>query len=442
MARPPFMNAAGPEPAQMVRGIAEIRSAAPDFLSDLRDQYGKLLQFPIPKPLTYLVSDPAWVDYVLRTNAKNYGKATIQYRTLALVTGYGLLAADNTAWREQRRMLQPAFHHDVVAGVVQHSVAATSQVLSKLDNSVNTEIDLDHEMMQLALNVVGSALFGSDFQLRAKSVVSATLKGLDVVVSRARTPIFPPKWVPTPLNLKLQRANKTLERAVDQIVTAAEQTPQLNTISQLLVTELSAGNITRSQVRDELVTFIVAGHETVASALSWALHLLSLNQDVQHRLAAEAVEVLGQRDPEFADYAKLKYAKAVFNEAMRLYPPAWVLTRNAIAADEIDGVEIAPGSLIVISPWVVHRDKTAWPDPTKFDPDRFLTEDRIPSGAFIPFGLGNRMCIGRDFAMFEGVIALAMLARKFKFDPVNKIVPLPSVTVRPKHGLLLKLSAR
>ncbi|CAB4578369.1 MAG: cytochrome P450 [Actinobacteria bacterium] len=442
MARPPFMNAAGPEPAQMVRGIAEIRSAAPDFLSDLRDQYGKLLQFPIPKPLTYLVSDPAWVDYVLRTNAKNYGKATIQYRTLALVTGYGLLAADNTAWREQRRMLQPAFHHDVVAGVVQHSVAATSQVLSKLDNSVNTEIDLDHEMMQLALNVVGSALFGSDFQLRAKSVVSATLKGLDVVVSRARTPIFPPKWVPTPLNLKLQRANKTLERAVDQIVTAAEQTPQLNTISQLLVTELSAGNITRSQVRDELVTFIVAGHETVASALSWALHLLSLNQDVQHRLAAEAVEVLGQRDPEFADYAKLKYAKAVFNEAMRLYPPAWVLTRNAIAADEIDGVEIAPGSLIVISPWVVHRDKTAWPDPTKFDPDRFLTEDRIPSGAFIPFGLGNRMCIGRDFAMFEGVIALAMLARKFKFDPVNKILPLPSVTVRPKHGLLLKLSAR
>lgn len=436
------MNAAGPEPAQMVRGIAEIRSAAPDFLSDLRDQYGKLLQFPIPKPLTYLVSDPAWVDYVLRTNAKNYGKATIQYRTLALVTGYGLLAADNTAWREQRRMLQPAFHHDVVAGVVQHSVAATSQVLSKLDNSVNTEIDLDHEMMQLALNVVGSALFGSDFQLRAKSVVSATLKGLDVVVSRARTPIFPPKWVPTPLNLKLQRANKTLERAVDQIVTAAEQTPQLNTISQLLVTELSAGNITRSQVRDELVTFIVAGHETVASALSWALHLLSLNQDVQHRLAAEAVEVLGQRDPEFADYAKLKYAKAVFNEAMRLYPPAWVLTRNAIAADEIDGVEIAPGSLIVISPWVVHRDKTAWPDPTKFDPDRFLTEDRIPSGAFIPFGLGNRMCIGRDFAMFEGVIALAMLARKFKFDPVNKILPLPSVTVRPKHGLLLKLSAR
>lgn len=442
MARPPFMNAAGPEPAQMVRGIAEIRSAAPDFLSDLRDQYGKLLQFPIPKPLTYLVSDPAWVDYVLRTNAKNYGKATIQYRTLALVTGYGLLAADNTAWREQRRMLQPAFHHDLVAGVVQHSVAATSQVLSKLDNSVNTEIDLDHEMMQLALNVVGSALFGSDFQLRAERVVSATLKGLDVVVSRARTPIFPPKWLPTPLNLKLQRANKTLERAVDQIVAAAEQTPQLNTISQLLVTELSAGNITRSQVRDELVTFIVAGHETVASALSWALHLLSLNQDVQHRLAAEAVEVLGQRDPEFADYAELKYAKAVFNEAMRLYPPAWVLTRNAVAADEIDGVEIAPGSLIVISPWVVHRDKTAWPDPTKFDPDRFLTEDRIPSGAFIPFGLGNRMCIGRDFAMFEGVIALAMLARKFKFDPVNKIVPLPSVTVRPKHGLLLKLSAR
>lgn len=442
MARPPFMNAAGPEPAQMVRGITQIRKAAPQFLTQLRDEYGKLLQFPIPKPLTYLVSDPTWVDYVLRTNAKNYGKATIQYRTLALVTGYGLLAADTAAWRDQRRVLQPAFHHDSVAGVVQHSVAATNQVISKLEKSVDTEIDLDHEMMQLALNVVGSALFGANFDSKADHVVSATLSGLDVVVSRARTPIFPPSWLPTPLNLKLRRSNRILQRAVDEIIENAQHSPQLNSIAHLLVAELAAGNLTRSQVRDELVTFIVAGHETVASALSWALHLLSLNPQIQQQLADEAQQVLAANEPSFTDYAKLKYTKAIFNEAMRLYPPAWLLTRNAIAKDEIAGVEIAAGSLIVISPWVVHRDSSVWTDPDQFIPDRFLTEERIPTGAFIPFGLGNRMCIGRDFAMFEGVIALAMLVRKFRFDAVETIEPLPSVTVRPKHGLKLKLSAR
>ncbi len=442
MARPPFMNAAGPEPAQMVRGITQIRKAAPQFLTQLRDEYGKLLQFPIPKPLTYLVSDPTWVDYVLRTNAKNYGKATIQYRTLALVTGYGLLAADTAAWRDQRRVLQPAFHHDSVAGVVQHTVAATNQVITKLEKSVDTEIDLDHEMMQLALNVVGSALFGANFDSKADNVVSATLSGLDVVVSRARTPIFPPNWLPTPLNLKLQRANRILQRAVDEIIENAQHNPQLNSIAHLLVAELTAGNLTRSQVRDELVTFIVAGHETVASALSWALHLLSLNPQIQQQLADEAQQVLAANEPSFADYAKLKYTKAIFNEAMRLYPPAWLLTRNAIAKDEIAGVEIAAGSLIVISPWVIHRDPSVWIDPDQFIPDRFLAEERIPTGAFIPFGLGNRMCIGRDFAMFEGVIALAMLARKFRFDAVEPIEPLPSVTVRPKRGLKLKLSAR
>lgn len=443
MVRPPFMNAPGPEPARMVRGIREIRQAAPEFLLSMQREFGPIVQFPIPKPLTYLVSDPVWVDHVLRANARNYGKATIQYRTLALVTGYGLLAADTHAWREQRKVVQPAFHHDVVAGVVEHSVAATNQVITGLTASTNQVIDLDQEMMELALNVVGSALFGAEFNEKANQLVLATLNGLDVVVSRARTPIFPPKWIPTPLNLKLKKANRTLSSAVDKIIDKASSNKGNNTIAELLVAELIAGNLSRNQVRDELVTFIVAGHETVASALSWALHLISNNLEIQDQLACEAQMIFGQRDPIFSDYEKLKCAQAVFQEAMRLYPPAWVLTRNAIDADQIAGVEIAPGSLIVISPWVVHRDLTAWSEPNEFKPERFLFNERITAGSYIPFGLGNRMCIGRDFAMFEGVIALAMLARKFRFDSVEKdVLALPSVTVRPKHGLKLKITAR
>ncbi len=443
MVRPPFMNAPGPEPAQMLRGFVDIRKAAPEFLSAMRDQFGPIVQFPIPKPLSYLVSDPNWVDYVLRVNSKNFGKATIQYRTLALVTGFGLLAADTPAWREQRKIVQPAFHHDVISQVVEHSVTATEQVLDNLKGNKSDIIDVDHQMMELALNVVGAALFGADFEAKAKKLISATLSGLDVVVARARTPIFPPRWLPTILNIKLQFANRTLNRAVDELIANAIKNPGTNSMVDLLVAELTAGNFTKAQVRNEIVTFIVAGHETVASALSWALHLISENPDIQQAIHQEATNVIGARQPEFADYAKLVYTQAVLNEAMRLYPPAWVLSRSVIADDEIAGVKIKAGSLIVISPWVVHRDQTAWPDPTRFDPTRFLAKSKPAAGAFIPFGLGNRMCIGKDFAMFEGVIALAMLARGFKFEPTDqKVLALPAVTVRPKNGLLLKLTRR
>jgi cytochrome P450 len=298
-------------------------------------------------------------------------------------------------------------------------------------------------MMELALNVVGAALFGADFEAKAKKLISATLSGLDVVVARARTPIFPPRWLPTILNLKLQFANRTLNRAVDELIANAVKNPGANSMVDLLVAELTAGNFTKAQVRNEIVTFIVAGHETVASALSWALHLISENPDIQERIHQEATLVLGARQPEFSDYAKLGYTQAVLNEAMRLYPPAWVLSRSVLADDEIAGIKIKAGSLIVISPWVVHRDQTAWPNPAKFDPARFLDKSKHAAGAFIPFGLGNRMCIGKDFAMFEGVIALALLARDFVFEPTaQNVIALPAVTVRPKNGLLLKLTRR
>lgn len=440
MARPPFMNAPGPQPSEMVSNISQIRKLAPEFLVQMRDKYGSVVQFPIPKPHTYLVSDPKWVDYVLRANSKNYGKATIQYRTLALVTGFGLLAADTDKWRSQRKVVQPAFHHDSLHQVVAHSAAAAAEVIKNLKQSVELEIDLDQEMMQLALNVVGSALFGSDFQANANQIVKATLHGLDVVVSRARTPIFPPIWLPTPLNLKLYFANRTLNRAVDQIISTAQSSTEADTIAALLVAEMKNGNLTKAQVRDELVTFIVAGHETVASALSWTLHLISDKPQLQADLKAEVNRVVGDRPPTFNDYLELKLFQSVLNEAMRLYPPAWVLTRNALDVDQIAGYSIAPGSLIVISPWVVHRDAASWPSPNDFDPTRFDANSRPTAGSFIPFGLGNRMCIGRDFAMVEGVIALAMLLQEFKFQPSEKsVTPLPSVTVRPKSGLWLKL---
>jgi cytochrome P450 len=191
------------------------------------------------------------------------------------------------------------------------------------------------------------------------------------------------------------------------------------------------------------VTFIVAGHETVASALIWTLHLISSREDVQQKIYDEVITIVGKRDLTLNDYSKLIYTKAVLSEAMRLYPPAWLITRNCVSDDEVAGVKIRTGSLVIVSPWATHRNEKYWPNPDLFNPDRFLDETKILPGSYLPFGLGARMCIGKDFALLEGVIALAMLIRSFTFTPtVHNVVVLPSVTVRPKHGLPLKLVRR
>jgi cytochrome P450 len=441
---PKFMNAPGPTGGMMLRSILRIRNDAPGFLGSMQKQFGPVVQFPIPKPLAYFVNSPDAVDHVLRIANRNYGKSTIQYRTLSLVTGQGLLSADTAIWREQRRIVQPAFHHEIINDVVGHSVRATKQTIENLNKRTGEAVDVDSEMMNLALNVVGSALFGSNLNEQASHLVKATLDGLDVIISRARTPIFPASWIPTPINQKLKRSNRRLDETVQSLIEEAVGRDQSSpTMLDLLVSGLEDTQLTTKEVRDQVVTFIVAGHETVASALIWTLHLISSREDVQQKIYDEVITIVGKRDLTLNDYSKLIYTKAVLSEAMRLYPPAWLITRNCVSDDEVAGVKIRTGSLVIVSPWATHRNEKYWPNPDLFNPDRFLDETKILAGSYLPFGLGARMCIGKDFALLEGVIALAMLIRSFTFTPtVHNVVVLPSVTVRPKHGLPLKLVRR
>jgi len=440
----------------MVRAIGAIRRDPLRFLADMHDRYGDVLQFPIPVPPTYLVTDPEAVRRVLVTNAKSYGKRTLQYTTLSLVTGEGLLTADTAAWRPQRTLVQPAFHRSSLELVAAHVRTAVDRLLSRWTEREGEVVDVDEAMMHLALEVVGASLFGSDLSGDAERLADATLAALHVVVKKARSPLPVPVAVPTPTNVVLRRAVRKLDDAVEaMLVDRARRPPEpgdppRDMLDLLLAAHDDDGSrLSREQVRDQVVTFIVAGHETVASALTWAWHLLASNPQALTRLREEVDAVRPDGDVCFDDLARLPWTAAVLDETLRLYPPAWLITRRSLAPDVLAGVGVPADSLVIISPWLVHRDAAAWDEPERFDPSRFIGVDGtrrrevLASSAYLPFGAGPRMCIGRDMALLEGVLVLASLAAQVELQPVGPPPrALPLVTIRPADGLPMRVRMR
>ncbi len=432
----------------MIPAIGAIRRSPVAYLERAWREYGDVVQFPIPAPPSYLVNDPDGVRRVLVGNARNYGKSTIQYRSLSLVTGEGLLTADTEAWKRQRPLVQPAFHHETIQHVARHVGTAVERLLGQwAQRPDGAVVDVDQAMMHAALEIVGHALFGTDLSADAGRLTQATLAALDVVIQRSRVPITPPDWMPTPANVRLRRSVRELDAAVASILADRPVWDHAATdmVGMLLAARDESGTgLTPTEVRDQLVTFIVAGHETVASALTWAWALLAEHPHVQEHLQAEADAVLSGRIATFDDYAGLPVARAVLDEAMRLYPPAWLITRKSLAADELGGYRVPEGALIILSPWLLHRHPDKWERPEAFEPQRFL-DGSVDRTAFIPFGAGPRMCIGRDFAYLEGVLLLATLAGSYAFDyPPGGAFPSPDplVTVRPRGGLPLRIRRR
>lgn len=448
------MTAPGPSGGEMLRSISVIRRDPIAFLTRVRADYGDVAQLPIPQPPTYLVTDPEAVRRVLVTNARAYGKRTLQYTTLSLVTGDGLLTADTEAWRPARRLVQPAFHRDSLELVSRHVQDAVDRLVVRWKASDGSVVDVDEAMMRLALEVVGESLFGSDLTGDAERLAAATLDALDVVIKKARMPLPVPLSVPTPSNVVLRRAVRQLDGAVDAMLAEraqrplAEGEPARDMLDLLLSARDDDGSsLSAQQVRDQVVTFIVAGHETVASALTWAWDLLAHDAPAADRLRAEADAL--DAAPSYEDLPRLPYTAAVMDETLRLYPPAWVVTRRALEDDVLAGVPIAADSLVIVSPWLVHRHGAVWDDAEEFRPERFLDDagarrrDLATSSAYLPFGAGPRLCIGRDMALLEGVLVLAGLARRVSLEPVGESPrPVPLVTVRPDGGLPMRVRLR
>lgn len=431
----------------MLRSVASIRSDPLAYLGRMWRTYGDVVQFPIPRPPSYLVNDPDAVWQVLAGTGREFGKATRQYRSLAVVTGEGLLAADTEAWRAQRSLVQPAFHRSTLDQLVAYAGSAADGLADRWARApVGSVVDVDAAMSRVTLAVVGHALFGTDLGPHADRLVRATLAALAVVIERARTPLVAPPWLPTPQNRRLARALADLDQAVRSMLDERRRNPD-RTRSDMLDLLLSARDgrgdgLTGRQIRDQVVTFIVAGHETVATALTWTWALLAADPDRRRRVRAEAQAVLADAPLVLDDLTRLPYTRAVFDEALRLYPPAWLVTRNSLAPTVLGGRAVPAGALLIMSPYLVHRHPDRWPDPDRFLPERFL-DGSVDRRAFLPFGAGPRQCIGREFANVEAVVLLARLAARIDLDyPDGHGVPsaTPLVTLRPRDGLRLRIS--
>jgi cytochrome P450 len=430
----------GPLPADMLRDMAAIRRDPLAYLERTVARYGDLVAFPLPRTPVLLVNTPAGARRVLQDNHRGYGKRTVQYTALGLVTGAGLLTADGDLWRRHRRIAQPGFHHDRLDAVGTAAASAGARLRERWD--AEGVLDVDRATLRAMIEVVGSTLFAADLSDSGERLVEAVDAALAVVVRRARSPLpaVLPDWLPTPSGRRLRRAVRTLDDACAALVARRRAAGLAGADADVLALLLRAADgldgFDDREVRDELVTLVIAGHETVASCLTWTLYLLADHPAVQDRLATD-----------LADHPHGgPWTRAVVDEVLRLYPPAWVVTRRTLEDDIIAGVEVPAGTLVIVSPWLLHRRVADWPEPERFDPSRFLGQasNRPPTAGYLPFGAGPRLCIGRDVALVQTVRILAELLRDRRVvRPADacavRIDAL--VTLRPRGGLPLALVA-
>lgn len=411
---------------------------------EIAHEHGDLVYLRLGSQEVYLISHPDLIVELLSVQYASLVKSRFLDRARVLL-GDGLLTANGTAHLRKRRLVQPAFHRPRLAGYARHMVECAEVARRRLH--AGQTVDLGEAMMRLTLAIVGRTLFATDVEDHASSVGQA----MNTIIELFDVLILPfsehlDKLPFLPVARRLADARRTLDRTVREIIQqrAREAEDQGDLLSMLLAArDEEGGRLTDAEVRDEVLTLFLAGHETTANALTWTWLLLARNPECERRMHEEIDEVLGGRLPEFEDVPALRYTERVLAEAMRLYPPAWALGRRAIAPVHLAGHTLLPGSVFVLSPYVTHRDDRWWPEPEHFDPDRFLVDSR-PKFAYFPFGGGPRVCIGERFAWMEGVLLLATLAQRWRFrlHPDTRVDIHPQITLRPRYPLRFTVEGR
>ncbi len=436
----------GPSPRELLPQIRMIQKDAPLFLLNMAHQYGPLATFSVGKLPVFLINHPDGVKHVLQDQNRLYSKNTIQYNSLATITGQGLLTSNGEFWLRQRRLAQGAFARSRLMQLDKIIAPAVQNMLDHWQQAANhaEAVDVDSEMMRLTLEVVGQALFSISLRGQAAELTGAVLTALDHIIYRARNIVVPPDFLPTLRNLRFRRALRTLDSAVDVII--QERRHALGQKDDLLEMFLSArdeetgAQMTDQQLRDEIITMLIAGHETVASALTWAFYLLAQNPDV--RLALHAETMSASLPLKTESLSALPLSGQVFSEALRLYPPAWVISRRAEEPDEIAGYAVPAGALVIISPYVIHRHPDFWLNAETFSPARFASPTPTAHRfAYIPFGAGPRLCIGSQFATIEAQMILSLISRDFWLElaPQTHVSMDALVTLRPQGGLSMRV---
>lgn len=489
------MPAPGPPGHFLLGNLPEFRRDVLGLVVSAAAEYGDVVRCRLGPQVVHLINHPEPIQHILQKNSANYDKDTRSSAAIKSISGDSLLTANGDFWKRQRRMDQPAFHHRQIAGFASQMTAATAAMLEKWATGPAT-LDIASEMAHLTYSIVGQTLFSFHTGADAEAVEKSMRVILPHVFNRLGNIISPPLWFPTPANRRFARSLAEVDRVVYRIIDQHRQAqadghPDQDLLAMLMsARDPETGDaLTDTQLRNETITFLLAGHETTANALTWIFHLISRHPEVEKHILAEITAALGSRTPTLADIPHLPYTKAVIQESMRLYPPIWIIERRVIEEDTINGHTLPAGSSVVISPYALHRHPAFWENPETFDPTRFLavapdasqqcplkasapappdtcpysttkgTKPTPPDAtktptpevpkhglpqAYIPFGAGPRFCIGNEFAMLEAQLITIMVMQRYHLEmvPGHPVEPQPDITLRSKHGMKMTLHPR
>jgi cytochrome P450 len=375
---------------------------------------------------TYLLNHPRHVKHVLQDNHQNYEKGWV-FDRIRPYWGESLLTAEGDTWRRQRRRVQPSFKREHTVAFAPTITTRTAEMLARWDQAAESghALDVYNEMTQLALVIIGDVLFGVELWQDVSEMAGAVQTALRVLKNRVAALAPLPLWIPTGSNRRFNQAMRTLNDRVAHIVEQNRRGGEgsaRNFVSALMrATDATGARMTDKQLHEEIIGMLQQGHDTIGETLAWTWYLLSLHPEVERKLRREVSHVLGDRMPTVADLDRLEYAAMVVQESMRLYPPVWVIPRDAIGDDEIGGYRIPRGSTVLLSPYLTHRHPEFWENPEAFDPERFSPEraKARPRHAYFPFGGGPRQCMGADMAMMETLLIMSMVVQKYRLHLVS-----------------------
>lgn len=439
----------GPRGPENVRLLLDGRRPLQAFW-ELHRRFGDIARAGVP-PMRYTaLFHPEGAEHVLAHNHKNYRKGLINAQ-FKVLDGEGLVTSEGAFWQRQRRLAQPAFHRQRLAalgGVMTDAAAGLVERWRPYARD-GRPFDPERDMMRLTLQVAGLALFGTDVSDDAGRISPAVDVARDYITWRFYRP-WAPVWLPTPLTRRFHRARALLDRVVYGIIRerrlGGEDHGDLLSMLMLARDEDTGEGMDDTQLRDEVMTMLMAGHESTAVTLTWLWHVLGRYPEVQARVREEVDRVLGGRPPSAADVPALPYCRMVLEETLRLYPVVWGMAREAIEEDEIGGYRIPAGSTVTLCQYITHRRPDLWEDPERFDPERFSPErsEGRPRFAWFPFGGGPRGCIGLHFAMMEAQVVLAAVVQQYQVELASDgpVELEPLLSLRAKHGLPVRLRAR
>lgn len=424
-----------------------------EFMQICAETYGDVVQFDLGPTRTYMVTDPAEIERVLVSEDEKYHKPTFQGDALGELLGEGLLLSEEATWRKQRQLAQPAFAPGRLGGLDERMVEHTETMLDDWDDGQQRDVEVD--MARVTVRIIVDAMLGAHLDDRRTAVVRENLEPLGRRFEPDPLRPLVPEWAPTRENREYNAAIERLEAILDEIVSERRGTQhdapdpgadgdQPMDLLSILLRAQERGEQTDEQIRDEMMTMLLAGHDTTALTLTYAWYLIAENPEVEARFHTELDEVLGGATPTAAAVDDLEYTERVIQESMRLYPPVYAIFREPQVDVKLGGYRIPAGSAVLLPQWVVHRSPRFWDDPKTFDPDRWRGDDDRSRFTYFPFGGGPRHCIGKSLSLLEATLILGTVGQRYRLERVDD-GPLdlrPSLTMHPKDGMDVRLHRR